>query len=360
MEQRSACLAQIIEDADPAAQVPPAVAHQVARRLGRDVGQYLPLFGAETVLEQLLPLHKSCPECSASLSRCDSNKSAAVLLHTTGPVSKEYNPLRCRRKICPSYGKVVWHNYRVEAGKHIFIGNPPQLKCFTLTSSFSFSVEWLEQFHRRLVRQHASFISESDVAREQAEAHGQEHLLPGARLRLLISEGCFKWRLLLRLQSCGLLSAPHASLDLRQTVEELLGPAAEFTKSSVGRAREAGMRCDVLVMDGNAKNRRAVCASLLAGSTRSLSLARTLRHACPCTPVLGKKCHRHLTDETANVSQDRVLHRCCYAGLLLVWQLSASLPARWIMQPPARACRLAVSLRDAHSGTLQALCVQLG
>ena len=42
-------------------------------------------------------------------------------------------------------------------------------------------------------------------------------------------------------------------------------------------AQEAGMRCDVVVLDGNAKNRRAVCAAALAGSSHSEHLRRTLR-----------------------------------------------------------------------------------
>ena len=56
----------------------------------------------------------------------------------------------------------MWHNYSVESGKHIFTGCPRELRCFMLTSSFGFSIAWLQQFHARLVRQHASFIGESD------------------------------------------------------------------------------------------------------------------------------------------------------------------------------------------------------
>jgi hypothetical protein len=81
---------------------------------------------------------------------------------------------------------------------------------------------------------------------------------------------------------------------------------ADFTKEAMDKARAARMRCDVLVMDGNAKNRRAVCASLLAGAFRSPALGQTLRHTCPCTPRLGKSfCPPH-DSEVANIIQDWV------------------------------------------------------
>ena len=72
------------------------------------------------------------------------------------------------------------------------------------------------------------------------------------------------------------------------------------------KARAARMRCDVLVMDGNAKNRRAVCASLLAGALRSPALGQTVRHTCPCTPRLGKSFCPHHDSEVANIIQDWV------------------------------------------------------
>jgi hypothetical protein len=180
-----------------------------------------------------------------------------------------------------------------------------------LTSSFGFSIAWLQQFHARLVRQHASFIGESDVVREHARACGQEHLLPNARLRLLISEGWFKWRLLLRTYGCRQPVAASPSIDLRKDIDELLEPfmpafQADFTKEAMDKARAARMRCDVLVMDGNAKNRRAVCASLLAGALRSPALGQTLRHTCPCTPRLGKSFCFHHDSEVANIIQDWV------------------------------------------------------
>ena len=314
MEQGFACLAAILESADPALQVPAEVGHRVAQRLQAEIGYLLPLFGAETDLQHLLPLQQHCSECNAVLSRCDSLKTQAVILHTAGPISKHHIPVRCRNRTCQRCSVLMWHNYSVESGKHIFTGCPHELRCFMLTSSFGFSIAWLQQFHARLVRQHASFVGESDVVREHARACGQEHLLPTARLRLLISEGWFKWRLLLRTYGCRQPVAASPSLDLRKDIDELLEPfmpafQADFTKEAMDKARAARMRCDVLVMDGNAKNRRAVCASLLAGALRSPALGQTLRHTCPCTPRLGKSfCPHHFTDdsEVANIIQDWV------------------------------------------------------
>ena len=270
-----------------------------------------PLFGAETDLQHLLPLQQHCSECNAVLSRCDSLKTQAVILHTAGPISKHHIPVRCRNRTCQRCSVLMWHNYSVESGKHIFTGCPHELRCFMLTSSFGFSIAWLQQFHARLVRQHASFIGESDVVREHARACGQEHLLPTARLRLLISEGWFKWRLLLRTYGCRQPVAASPSIDLRKDIDELLEPfmpafQADFTKEAMDKARAARMRCDVLVMDGNAKNRRAVCASLLAGAFRSPALGQTLRHTCPCTPRLGKSFCPHHDSEVANIIQDWV------------------------------------------------------
>ena len=157
-------------------------------------------------------------------------------------------------------------------------------------------------------------------------AEGQQHLFPTARLRLLISEGWFKWRFLLRASTCGV----PFSIDLRQNIEELLEPAMavfqqQFTREAVDRARNAKMRCDVLVTHKNAKNRRAVCASLLAGSLKSLSLGQTLRHTCPCTPVSGKSlCSHHLAigSDGATVIKDELFWAAvrCVAGICLKMQ----------------------------------------
>ena len=180
MEQGFACLAAILESADPALQVPAEVGHRVAQRLQAEIGYLLPLFGAETDLQHLLPLQQHCSECNAVLSRCDSLKTQTqtVILHTAGPISKHRIPVRCRNRICQRCSVLMWHNYSVESGKHIFTGWPHELRCFMLTSSCGFSFAWLQQFHARLVRQHASFIGKSAVVRERSLLAGKNTFSP--------------------------------------------------------------------------------------------------------------------------------------------------------------------------------------
>ena len=99
MAQSLECLTALLEAADPAVQVPPEVSRRVAQRL-QDIGRWLPLFGAETDLQQLLPLQHHCSNCNAALSRCDSLKTMAVILDTTGPIRKQHVPVRCRDRAC--------------------------------------------------------------------------------------------------------------------------------------------------------------------------------------------------------------------------------------------------------------------
>lgn len=193
------------------------------------------------------------------------------------------------------------------SGKHVFLGKPGQLRCFMLSSSFGFSVAWLKQFHLRMVRQHATFLGESELLYALARDTGDERFLP-ARLRLLISEAWTKWRLLVRASSCGIHDV--FPCDLNEKTEQLLAqhwPAFQeaFSKTAVGAARAARMRTDVVVLDGNAKNRRAVCASFLSGSTYSPTLMKTLRHSCTGTPALGKLfCCKHTSAADSVLAED--------------------------------------------------------
>ena len=261
MAQSLECLTALLEAADPAVQVPPEVSRRVAQRLQDDIGRWLPLFGAETDLQQLLPLQRHCSNCNAALSRCDSLKTTAVILHTTGPIRKQHVPVRCRNRACQRCSVLLWHNYSVESGKHVFTGFPHDLKCFMLTSSFGFSTAWLRQFHSRLVRQHASFISESDVVRENACAEGQQHLLPTARLRLLISEGWFKWRFLLRASTCGVTIFHRPSPKHRTAARTCYGSFP--TAVHKGSCRQGPQRKDALRCFGHGweckKQTRRVC-----------------------------------------------------------------------------------------------------
>ena len=310
--QVRACISGLIERSDPAAQLPRSVVNHLSNSLLDLLGPRLPLLGGENRVEELLPLQVACPTCSSNLSKCYTLASDAVLVDVAAVIQKKHIPARCRNRNCAANGQLLWHNYLVSKGQHIFVGDPATLRCFMLTASFGFTVDWLQRFHDRMVRQHASFISEADLVMLAAERAGQSHLVP-ARLRLLISEAWFKWRLLLRLDD-------PQNINLRDCVEDLLQPVLpsfndRFTASAVEQARAASMRLDVLVLDGNAKNRRAVCAALFAGSTHSKALQKTLRHTCPGTPKLGHLfCPEHATkdDDVQNEDWHRITVRCRY------------------------------------------------
>ncbi|CAK9081792.1 Uncharacterized protein SCF082_LOCUS38904 [Durusdinium trenchii] len=260
MEQRLACLLDAVTSADPAAVVPDAVAGRVVECLSAEIGHCLPVFGGETCFRELLPLQKSCARCDSHLAKIASAKAVATIVHTGGLVRKDHIPCRCRNKNCDMYGSLIWRNYFVDAGRHFFLGHPQDLKCFMVSSSFGFSIEWLEDFHSRVVRQHASFISESDVIQQRAVRHGQTAWLPVARLRKMISEAWFKWRLLVRGYAYNIPGVAQNPIDIHQGVEDLLKPVLPalqkaFSDAAVASARSANMRRDVIVMDGNAKNR---------------------------------------------------------------------------------------------------------
>ena len=110
---------------------------------------------------------------------------------------------------------------------------------------------------------------------------------------------------------------PNAPVDLLCGIEQLietrwLDMAAEFEATTAAKVRAAGMRCDVHVVDGNAKNRRLVCAAPLRHKLRSSALQRTIRTCCPKTPLLGSKfCkeHSHELDlEGASVDYQVIAH----------------------------------------------------
>ena len=229
------------------------------------------VYGRETDLKELLPFPTHCPACQNRLAERRSSAAAAIIVDLAGIVEKQHVPLRCRRPSCPDFGVLYWHNYSVREGRHVFHGKLPGFRyCFMLSSVFGFSVPWLQQFHAGLVRQHASFTSEADVLTAQA-----------ACLRLLISQGWFTWRLLTR--------ALGADMELSEM--EFLKPLEDMVALFLPQLRHTfgqnmlQMRCDVVVLDGNAKNRRAVCAAALAGSSHSEHLPRTLRHTCTRTPA---------------------------------------------------------------------------
>ena len=283
-------LAQAICDADPAAQISPELVHHLATRLEPLFNQRVAVFGRESKAQELVPQLVACPGCGGRLAECRSSAAAAIVVDLSGLVQKQHIPLRCRRSSCPDFGVLLWYNYTVRSGCHHFAGELPELNCFMLSATFGFSVPWLQQFHVRMVRQHASFTSEADVLGAQAAYNSQLHLLPTARLRLLISQGWFAWRLLTRVHQSNL---DLASFDFLRPMEDMIGLflpqlQREFGRTTLEEAQKATMRCDVVVLDGNAKNRRAVCGASLAGETFSKELRRVVRHNCANTPAFRR------------------------------------------------------------------------
>ncbi|CAK8988953.1 unnamed protein product, partial [Durusdinium trenchii] len=199
------------------------------------------------------------------LAECRNSAAAAIVVDLSGLVQKQRIPLRCRRSSCPDFGVLLWYNYTVRSGCHHFAGELPELNCFMLSATFGFSVPWLQQFHVRMVRQHAFFTSEADVLGAQAAYNSQLHLLPTARLRLLISQGWFAWRLLTRVHQSNL---DLASFDFLRPMEDMIGLflpqlQREFGRTTLEEAQKATMRCDVVVLDGNAKKSSSCLRSLI-------------------------------------------------------------------------------------------------
>ena len=228
-----ALIAEAIRNADPAAQISDGLVLHLAAELQPLFSTRVAAYVRETCAQELLPLPRSCSACKTRLAECRGSATPAAVIDLCGVVEKLHAPLQGRKPSCPEFGVLLWYNYCVRKGKHVFQGELPLLQCFMLSSSFGFSIPWLRQLLLRLVRQHASFTSEADVLTAQAATNSQLHRLPTSRLRLLISQGWFTWRLLTR------------------------GLEAAFSRKVVEDAQRAKMRCDVFVLDGNAGGQSA-------------------------------------------------------------------------------------------------------
>ena len=132
------------------------------------------------------------------------------------------------------------------------IGNVTTMRCIMLTARFGCTVAYLEQLHLRMLREHVSFAGEANVAEAVAKKRGVGNLLP-KRLRLYLSGAWYIWRLALRAQS--LPNSSGIQIDLLKSVEGTLQEAwpwldEQFAKETARRARNAGMRTDIHVVDG--------------------------------------------------------------------------------------------------------------
>lgn len=213
-------------------------------------------------------------------------------------MAKQHVPLCCRNDACSKFRKLHWHNYVSSEKKHVFVGQASGLQCFMLTSKFGLTTSFLEQLHLRMVREHASFAGEADVMTMFAKQKGLKEKLP-KKLRRYLSNAWFLWRLCLRLQALEERGHPDRAIDMRRSVEESIAEHWETLHEeaealTAERVRSTGMRADVQVIDGNAKNRRCVCAAPLRHVMKSRRLRRSIRTCCTRTPLLGSKfcrCH---------------------------------------------------------------------
>jgi hypothetical protein len=250
-----------------------------------------PLLGSETCGSDLTHPHVECPECGCIRTPNLRKAHSAVVLVPWGCVVKQHIPLTCWTRKCSLRGALQWHNYLTRDGRHELSGEASTLKCFMISARFGATIEWLSMFHNRMLREHVSFAGEADVMTAAVERQGLTAHLPQP-LRLLISDVWFKWRL-----TKHYASEPLGVMDLALDVEQLVRARwlhidCHFHITAVQSARAAGMRCDVAVVDGNAKNRRAVCAAALMHVVSDAKLKKIVRTCCPCTPQLGKTCCR--------------------------------------------------------------------
>ena len=359
--RKARSLAFCLREADPASLLSEqAIQHCAASLCGTFVEWTVPLLGGEVDPRELFSQDTCCTGCGKALSKLRSSASTASLLDVSGVIRKEHVPLRCRSVDC-RYGQTcLWHNYRAQNGRHDFVGNVNSMSCFMLSASFGVTSTWLQQFHCRLLRQHASFVSEADVMFEQAQRQNQSGLLP-KRLRQYISDAWFKWRLLSRMEALGL---PTATVDLNRPVDDLVADIwdrldAAFTSSAIAGARAANMRCDVVMLDGNAKNRRTVCGAALAATSRCSHLGKTLRHNCPCTPKLGSQfCSQHKPAEGQDDAAMEVLsHRLTDQGqgdlLVHVRELHGANREAWVSETHVPQATLAAYFRQIGNAKLE-------
>ena len=270
-----------------------------------------PFLGGETEPAQLLHISRTCPCCEQTLAPRPSNSATAIILDVVGPIAKQHVPMRCNNPTCQRKGLYQWHNYFVDGGKHIFNGAATAMQCIMLTCRFGVSVGYLEQLHLRMVREHVSFAGEADVAKRLAKKRNCPNSLP-ERLRLYLAHAWYAWRFMLRREALHKDATPD--FDLLRPVEEYVSQVwdllvEDFEAATALRAREARMKTDVHVMDGNAKNRRLVCAALLRQMVTCARLGRSVCVGCPRTPLLGSVfCSDHASHEEAENTDFEILH----------------------------------------------------
>ena len=184
--------------------------------------------------------------------------------------------------------------------------------CIMVTSRFGVTVAFLHQMHERMLREHVSFVGEADVARRFAKRMGHEAILP-KRLRLYLSSAWYIWRLALRCETLSIdtVGVLDMCAQIDSTIEDLWPKLAEhFEVETASRARASAMKTDVQVVDGNAKNRRLVCAASSNHVVTCPFLKRSVCVTCPHTPLLGSPfCAAHAsTSDCMEVDYEIIAH----------------------------------------------------
>ena len=205
---------RVISCNDPAALLADETVVRLARGLvNSGCKTALPILGSEIDPTQLVHPNRTCESCGHSLSASSGKASKATLLDVSGFICKAHVPLRCRHRGCKCFGANHWHNYLVIDGQHLFRGQPSELRCVMLNSTFGCTVHWLKQFHLRLVREHVSFAGEAFVANHyQSEITDDGIAL--ARLRLNIADAWYKWRMVLRMERMQKVAVEGVNLTL--------------------------------------------------------------------------------------------------------------------------------------------------
>lgn len=118
-------IAEAIRNADPAAQISDGLVLHLAAELQPLFSTRVAAYGRETCAQELLPLPRSCSECKTRLAECRGSATPAAAIDLCGVVEKLRVPLRCPS--CPEFEVLLWYNYCVRKGKHVFQGALPLL-----------------------------------------------------------------------------------------------------------------------------------------------------------------------------------------------------------------------------------------
>ena len=195
--------------------------------------------------------HKhECCECGRTMRR--KTAADAEVLTNDGLVKVIHVPHECNTRTCGLRGKMVWANFFANArGSHTWIGGTARPDVAMLTPHFGVTWKWHEQFSRRILHHHASFMGESRT--HQFETHGHAHghdMIANAWLKLQLLK---RWPRISDEPFC--LSQPFSAI-FHANMEKYTALVHKDFQSAAGKPTAA-------VIDGNQKNTRRTCAELM-------------------------------------------------------------------------------------------------